>query len=132
MRNLFLAGGGSAEDSRELDDQFVTNLGRGESFAYVPVAMPSSRYPDNCRWIESVFLPLGVRQIAMWTSLEDKTLDLLRGVGGLYIGGGNTAKLLREVRSSGPSRRKVGPSMGVAPAPFCWAPVSRRLLRRAL
>jgi dipeptidase E len=93
--------GGSAEDSRVLDRQFVTNLGPAGRFAYVPVAMSPSRYPDCRRWIESVFLPMGVRLIAMWTSLEGKTLDDLRAAGGLYIGGGDTAKLLREMRSSG-------------------------------
>jgi dipeptidase E len=101
MSNLFLAGGGGSADSRELDQLFVKNLGPAGTFAYVPVAMASPRYPDSLSWFESVFLPLGVRRIVMWTSLEHKTLEDLQEAGGLYIGGGDTVKLLREVRDSG-------------------------------
>ncbi len=101
MRNLFLAGGGEAEDSRELDRLFAKSLSAADGFAYVPVAMAPHRYPDCGTWIESVFRPLGVRRIDLWRSLEGKSLEDLRSAGGLYIGGGDTAKLLHEVRRSG-------------------------------
>jgi dipeptidase E len=101
MSDLFLAGGGGPADSRELDQLFVKTLGVAGGIAYVPVAMESPRYPDSLSWMESVFLPLGVRRIVMWTSLEHKTVEDLQDAGGLYIGGGDTVKLLREVCSSG-------------------------------
>jgi dipeptidase E len=101
MRSLFLAGGGGAEDSRDLDQLFVERLGPAKGFAYVPVAMEPDHHPACRAWITSVFAALGVRRIDTWTSLAGKTLADLRVAGEVYIGGGDTTRLLREVRRSG-------------------------------
>jgi dipeptidase E len=73
---------------------------------YLPVAMngvePS--YDACLAWVTSVFAPLGVTDIVMWTDLMGKTLDDVRPFSAVYIGGGNTFRLLHALRTSGVDR----------------------------
>lgn len=101
MRNLFLGGGGSAAESRALDGQFVAHLAPPGRFAYIPVAMETDRYEAGQAWITSTFRPLGVTAIAVWTLLEGKAMVDLDAAGGVYLGGGDTARLLAEVHRGG-------------------------------
>ncbi len=106
MRRLILAGGGDAVASRPLDAHLVAWLPPARPMLYLPVAMngvePS--YDACFAWVMSVFAPLGVVDIAMWTDLAGKTVDDLRRFGAVYIGGGNTFRLLHALRTSGVDR----------------------------
>lgn len=98
---LFVAGGGSETDSRELDDSFVNTIkdrgGRG--IVYIPIAMESHRFSQCLEWFTSVFKDRV--QIEMWTELKDKTKDDIAKLGGIYIGGGDTIRLLQVLQESG-------------------------------
>lgn len=98
---LFLAGGGNKEDSKLLDDMFAQAL-REQSggLVYIPIALDSRKYKDALSWLESIFADKA-KEIVMWTNLNDKSLADLEKFGGLYVGGGNTVKLLRDLRTSG-------------------------------
>jgi dipeptidase E len=100
---LMLAGGGSEVDSEPLDRIFAAWMGRGGSMLYLPIAqeLNAAGYEGALRWLRSVFEPLGVREIEMWTSLRERTADDLRGFDAVYIGGGNTFRLLSLLRESG-------------------------------
>lgn len=102
---LILAGGGDATDSAPLDDALARWLtrpdGSSESLLYLPVAWTATPYESCFAWIQSVFAPRGVHQITMWTDLMRKTRADLASFGAIYIGGGNTYRLLHHVRESG-------------------------------
>lgn len=98
-RQLFLAGGGDKSDSLAIDQLFALALNKEKLLVYIPNAMESRPYSECLKWFESVFRPLGVDQFRMVTGVEAVNLgDSL--IGGVYIGGGNTTKLLREVMQS--------------------------------
>ncbi len=100
---LILAGGGDAQDSRPLDELFATWTGPRGKMLYLPVAMKGSHHPwESClAWIRSVFAPLGVLNIEMWTDLLDHDADELAVFHSVYLGGGNTYSLLAQLKDSG-------------------------------
>jgi dipeptidase E len=97
--HIFLAGGGNAEESRPLDEQFVRLLDHAKPLVYIPNAMRSKPYQACLEWFRSVMEPFGVVAIEMWDDLRPhRSTDEIAGV---YIGGGDTAKLLQEIRTAG-------------------------------
>src|SRR5690348_447751 len=101
MPRLLLSGGGSAKDSLLLDQLLVQLTARGHML-YLPIAMDPHQKPyGSCyQWIRSVFTPLGLDRITMWSGVSAKTVDDLDPFTALYIGGGNTFKLLRDLRQA--------------------------------
>lgn len=103
--NLFLSGGGGGKDSIELDKKFVASLDLSKPLLYIPIATNTEKYPySGCvTWLTSVLGPLGVKNIVMWVEgdLKDKTKEDYRQFSGIYIGGGNTYKLLKEFKEFG-------------------------------
>ncbi|GAA2757580.1 Type 1 glutamine amidotransferase-like domain-containing protein [Actinopolymorpha rutila] len=87
---VFLAGGGGAEASKPLDEQFAHAVGAGP-MAYWPVAMEPDRHVEAEEWLRDVYEPLGVRDISTW---DGDIPPRFTGVRGIYIGGGNTYRLL--------------------------------------
>lgn len=96
--HIFLAGGGSAEDSRFLDEQFVKTLDLTKPLLYIPNAIRSKPYQSCLEWFRSVMVPLGVTLIEMWDDLHPR--HPVDGIAGVYVGGGDTVKLLKEVRGA--------------------------------
>jgi dipeptidase E len=93
---VFLAGGGGSADSRPLDEEFARAVGGG-SLSYWPVAFDprAHDYAECLAWLRHVYAPLGVRHITMWTGQTPVYPADFRAV---YIGGGNTYRLLSVVR----------------------------------
>lgn len=97
--HIFLAGGGSAEDSKLLDERFVEILDRTKPLVYIPNAMKSRPYRSCLEWFRSVMSPLGVTNVEMWDNLRSQYPAT--SIAGVYIGGGDTVKLSNELRASG-------------------------------
>lgn len=97
--HIFLAGGGNAEESRPLDERFVRLLDHTKPLVYIPNAMRSKSYQSCLEWFRSVMEPLGIVVIEMWDDLHPRRST--NEIAGIYIGGGDTAKLLREIRTAG-------------------------------
>ena len=70
---------------------------------FLPVALDGQEptYEACLRWVESVFGPLGVSDIEMWTELGGFHRGRLGGFSSVYLSGGNTFRLLALVRASG-------------------------------
>lgn len=102
---LFLGGGGGKEDSIELDKKFVASFDLSKPLLYIPIAINTEKYPySGCvAWLSSVLGPLGVTNIVMWIEddLRGKQEKDFEQFGGVYIGGGNTFKLLKELKEFG-------------------------------
>ncbi len=102
---LFLGGGGGGADSIELDKKFVAALDLAKPILYIPIASDPVKYPHygSRAWIKSILAPLGVENITMWVEedLEGKTEKDFEQFSGVYIGGGNTYKLLKELKEFG-------------------------------
>lgn len=101
---LFLSGGGNIKDSRDLDKRFISSLS-DNSFVYIPVAMednPKHTYPDCFDWINHAFTSLSKKSLAitMLTELNDVQSKFLNSQAGIYIGGGNTYKLMDKLQKS--------------------------------
>ena len=100
---LILGGGGDAQESLPLDRQFAEWVPLGSTLLYWPFALPENhRLLAGCEsWIASVFLPLGVTRIEAWHAdklVSDGSRPSLDAYGGIYIGGGNTFRLLDLIR----------------------------------
>jgi len=100
MRNIFLAGGGNEKDSFPTDRLFSSVIDKNKVLLYVPNAMISRSYEECLIWFKSVFSPLGIDKIEMWTDLDNVEKKDFSRVSGIYIGGGDTAKLFSEIESS--------------------------------
>ena len=102
MINLFLSGGGDKEQTDIIDKEFVKALDLDKPLLYIPIAMQGEIPYEVCyKWIHSVFNPLGINVIEMWTDLEAKSLEDLKKFSSIYIGGGNTFNLLNTLRETG-------------------------------
>jgi len=95
---LLLSGGGAFEQVVELDKIFVENVGDGKVL-YIPVAMDKIPYDDCLIWFKSIYSEYGIKDIEMCVDLnENINLNQYKGI---FIGGGNTFKLLVEIKKSG-------------------------------
>lgn len=102
---LFLSGGGSGKDSIELDKKYIQSLATTKPVLYIPIAIDTEKhpYPDCLKWLKGNFQPLGFDNFVMWTEddLKGKTIKDFEQFGGIYIGGGNTFKLLKDLKEFG-------------------------------
>src|SRR5699024_3370788 len=99
MGTLILTGGGSADQTFLIDKEFTNLINTNKPLLYIPIAMDTNliSYESCFNWIKSVFYPLGINNITMWTEseLRDKKVEDLERFSAIYIGGGNTFKLLK-------------------------------------
>ncbi len=99
---LFLSGGGNETDSKQLDDKFVESMKErdGIGIAYIPVALPVNQFAKAFEWFNSVFQNRAGK-IEMWTEFKNKTKDDISTISSIYVGGGDTVKLLNAFQESG-------------------------------
>lgn len=101
---LFLSGGGSGEQSIELDRKFADAVDKSKPILYIPIAIDKEThpYPDCLKWLTNALKPFGITKIELWTEKEirEKPERELEKFGGVFIGGGNTFYLLNELRES--------------------------------
>jgi dipeptidase E len=96
---LFLGGGGSAEQSKPLDDELAAMFGDGRrpSCLYIPVAMDESKHDGAREWFSGTYGGF-YAHIEMLSRLGD--LDHTKTFDVIYIGGGNTGRLLDQIYKS--------------------------------
>lgn len=101
---ILLAGGGDETDSWLIDAWLVEQIGRDAAMAYIPHAMKPEYYSDCEEWITDAFEKHGFSEIQMWTDLGEIHPPDFEAVSAVYIGGGNTYRLLNELRKTNTDR----------------------------
>lgn len=103
MAKIFFSGGGDEKQSFELDSLFANNLQFRKKVLYIPVAMETKKksYNDCLSWITLALRAHGIKDITMCTNLNDLTLAEIMNYSAIYIGGGNTFLLMKQVKESG-------------------------------
>lgn len=102
-KKIFLAGGGNANDSFLIDQEFVESLAR-KRVIYLPIASNTDdlgieNYYD---WIIKVLSAHSSEfiEIVVLTNLKNIQLEYLLDFDAIYIGGGNTYRLLNALKKS--------------------------------
>lgn len=99
--NIFISGGGTAEQSAALDRLYFGGLKEGSKITYIPVAIRGKRSFAACAlWFEDLLSRYGKFDVAIVDDLNTKEIQW-QDSEALYIGGGNTYSLLREIDVSG-------------------------------
>ncbi|MCH5339136.1 MAG: Type 1 glutamine amidotransferase-like domain-containing protein, partial [Acetatifactor sp.] len=98
---IFLCGGGSGEQTVEATRRFNDVIDHTKPLLYVPLAMKSELYPSCYEWIKGEMREVNIPSIEMVTSAEEITRKELKNYSAIFIGGGNTFKLLYELKVSG-------------------------------
>lgn len=94
---LILNGGGSGEKIKESYKLFAKNV-NGQKVLYVPLAWNHGDFDGCLTWFKSEIEPYGIFNIEMVTSASQITKEKLKDVKGVFIGGGNTFKLLKSLK----------------------------------
>ena len=98
---IFLCGGGSGEVAKKSTIKFGSVIDKTKPLLYVPLAMESYRYDSCLEWIRKEMSLINVTNIDMVTSAKDLAGKNLNNYCAIYIGGGNTYKLLKDIKDSG-------------------------------
>lgn len=99
---LFLSGGGDEKQSFEVDRIFLEKV---KQVLYVPAARRTETFPSCLEWFRNLLSLHKPVKIEMLTDLTSNT-DLNQ-YDAVYVGGGNTYRLLRRIRESGFDKRLV-------------------------
>lgn len=96
---LLLSGGGSPEHVVHVDKFFVSQIDLQKPVLYIPVAGEDDpTYKEYFDWFTKTYQPLGINNIEMCVDLD--LVSNLDQYSAVFIGGGNTFKLLKEIKDS--------------------------------
>lgn len=102
---LFLSGGGNGDDSYLVDKRFIESIDVSKPILYIPIAINTFKhpYPQCLEWLRDTFSKFNFDNFVMWTEedLKGKQEKDFEQFGAVYIGGGNTFKLLNNLKTFG-------------------------------
>ena len=99
---LFLSGGGNEKQTFELDDVFLKNI---KKILYIPIAWKNEDFDSCLKWFKNAMDKHKKVKIEMIIDLEKDVI--LNNYDAVYIGGGNTFKLLNKIRESKFDRKLI-------------------------
>ena len=98
---IFLCGGGCGEQTIDANKKLNSIIDHSKPILYIPLAMKSERYSSCYEWIKGELKDVDVPNIDMVVSGDDLFNKNLENYSALFIGGGNTFKLLKDLKDSG-------------------------------
>ncbi len=97
---VILSGGGEGDQTRSIDSLFF-NLVKGGKVIFIPHARSKDEFNNSLLWAtKHLFKPFQHNDFEVWSDLN-KSISDLSNVSGVIIGGGNTFRLLKELRDTG-------------------------------
>ena len=96
---LILSGGGDGNQVKESYELFAKELNGGKVL-YIPLAWNNGNMENCINWLRGELAPFGVNDIEDVLRPEDITKERLSKVKGVFIGGGNTFKLLKMLKET--------------------------------
>ena len=100
---LLLCGGGCGKKTIEANRIFNKIIDHTKPLLYVPLAMDENEHPyDSCfEWITGELSSVDIPRIEMVRTFEELASKNLSNYCAIFIGGGNTYKLLKGIKESG-------------------------------
>lgn len=98
---LFLCGGGSNKQIMFALKKFKSVLKKDKPILYIPLAMKKENYTSCKEWFSKEIKYIGINSFEMVTSSKELLEKDLNSYCALFIGGGNTYKLLNELSENG-------------------------------
>lgn len=96
---LILNGGGSDEQIKESLELFAREVNGGKVL-YIPLAWNHGNMEECINWFRGQMLPFNVTNIEQILDVNEITKEKLNEVSGVFIGGGNTYKLLKQLKDT--------------------------------
>ncbi|HIU40362.1 MAG TPA: Type 1 glutamine amidotransferase-like domain-containing protein [Candidatus Aphodocola excrementigallinarum] len=97
---LFLCGGGSGNQIKFALNKFSSCIDRSKPILYIPLAMDEDKY-DSCKeWFSSEIKLIGIKNFDMVKSSLELSKKNFKNYCALFIGGGNTYKLLKDIKNN--------------------------------
>lgn len=97
---LFLCGGGSGKQIMTALNKFSSLLDKNKPILYIPLAFKNNNYDSCSRWFEEEIKFIGLNHFEMVRSSEELSKKDFNNYCALFIGGGNTYKLLKELKEN--------------------------------
>lgn len=98
---VFLCGGGADVQTVEANKRLNEVIDHSKPCLYIPLAMEAEMYDSCYKWIQGELSSVDIPGIHMVRSAEELAEKDLADYSFLFIGGGNTFKLLRDIKVSG-------------------------------
>ena len=98
---VFLCGGGAGEQTIEANKRLNEVIDHTKPCLYIPLAMEADMYDSCYKWITGELKDMEIPHIDMVRSAEELAEKDLSEYRVLFIGGGNTYKLLYDIKRCG-------------------------------
>ena len=97
---LFLCGGGSGKQILNALYKFSNVIDKKKPILYIPLAMDSKKYDSCYEWFKNELKNINLDKFKMIRSSLELSKTDLNNYSALFIGGGNTYKLLHELKQN--------------------------------
>lgn len=98
---VFLCGGGDGVQTMEANKKLNEVIDHAKPCLYIPLAMEPEKYTSCYEWVTGELKNVDIPYIEMVKSADELAAKNLNDFGVIFIGGGNTFKLLRDLKISG-------------------------------